>query len=141
MHFAAHALVGESVRDRPALEIFGDDYPTPDGTCVRDYIHVNDLADAHVLGLEYLRNGQSAQLNLGTGRGDSVRQVISTIEKVTGQTVPTRKAARRPGCPPALVADPSRAERLLGWKARRSLQKMVETGWNWSQNRTLQPAL
>jgi UDP-glucose-4-epimerase GalE len=121
--------------ERGALEIFGDDYPTPDGTCVRDYIHVNDLADAHVLGMEYLENGRSVELNLGTGRGYSVREVISTIERITGRTVPTRMAPRRPGDPAKLVADPSQAEKLLSWKAKYSLDQIVATAWNWAQSR------
>jgi UDP-glucose-4-epimerase GalE len=124
----------EAIREeRPALEIYGDDYPTTDGTCVRDYIHVNDLAEAHVLGLEYLSGGTSARLNLGTGRGHSVREIISTIERVTGQTVPTRIGPRREGDPAELVADPRRAEALLHWKATRSLEQIVATAWNWAQ--------
>ena len=124
----------EAIRgDRAALDIYGDDYPTPDGTCVRDYIHVNDLAEAHALGLEYLSGGSSAKLNLGTGRGHSVREIISTIEEVTGQTVPTRTAPRRQGDPAELVADPRRAETLLHWKATRSLKQIVATAWNWAQ--------
>ena len=120
---------------RPALEIFGDDYPTPDGTGIRDYIHVNDLAEAHVLGLEYLGKNSSAQLNLGTGQGYSVRQVISTIEKVSGRKVPARIAPRRAGDPPQLVADPSRAKQLLNWSAKRSLDEIVSTAWKWSESR------
>ena len=121
--------------DRPALEIYGDDYPTPDGTCVRDYIHVSDLAEAHVLGLEYLEQGNSAALNLGTGQGRSVREVISTIERVTGREVPRRMAARRAGDPPELVADPSLAEKTLHWKATRSLEQIVATAWKWSESK------
>jgi len=121
--------------ERGALQIFGDDYPTPDGTCVRDYIHVNDLADAHVLGMEYLENGRSVALNLGTGRGYSVREVISTIERITGRTVPTQMSPRRPGDPAKLVADPSQAEKLLSWKAKYSLDQIVTTAWNWAQSR------
>jgi UDP-glucose 4-epimerase len=120
---------------RPALQIFGDDYPTPDGTCVRDYIHVSDLAEAHVLGLGCIDRGESAALNLGTGQGYSVKEVISTIEKVTGRTVPWRMAPRRPGDPPALIADPSRAEKLLNWKAKRSLEDIVSTAWKWAERR------
>jgi len=127
-------------RRRPALEIFGDDYPTPDGTCIRDYIHVTDLADAHVLGLEHLdRGGESVKLNLGTGKGASVREVISMIEKVTGEEVPKRIAPRRPGDPPQLVADPSRAQKLLNWKAQRSLEQIVSTAWAWEQSRQEMP--
>jgi UDP-glucose 4-epimerase len=124
----------EAIRgERPALEIYGDDYSTTDGTCVRDYIHVNDLAEAHVLGLEYLSGGISAKLNLGTGRGHSVREIISTIARVTGQTVPTRIGPRREGDPAELVADPRRAEALLRWQATRSLEQIVATAWNWAQ--------
>jgi UDP-glucose 4-epimerase len=127
----------EAIRgQRPALEVFGDKYPTPDGTCVRDYIHVNDLAEAHVLGLEYLNGGQSTAVNLGTGRGHSVREVLSTIKSVTGREVPSRMAPARPGDPPELVADPSRAEKLLHWKAKRSLQEIVATAWKWAERAT-----
>jgi len=120
---------------RPALQIFGDDYPTPDGTCVRDYIHVSDLAEAHVLGLDCIDSGESAALNLGTGRGYSVKEVISTIEKVTGRKVPWLLAPRRPGDPPALIADPSRAEKMLNWKAKRSLEEIVSTAWKWAERK------
>ena len=127
----------EAIRGRrPALEIFGGDYPTPDGTCVRDYIHVNDLAEAHVLGMEYLEKGSSATLNLGTGQGHSIRQVISTIEQVTERKIPIRMAPRRAGDPAALVADPSRAEKLLKWKAKYSLQEIVATAWQWDERRS-----
>jgi UDP-glucose-4-epimerase GalE len=121
---------------RPALEIYGDDYPTPDGTCVRDYIHVSDLAEAHVMGIEYLlRGGESVKLNLGTGQGASVKQVVSTIEKITGQKVPRRMVPRRPGDPSELVADPTRAQQLFKWKAKRSLEDIVATAWAWEQSR------
>jgi UDP-glucose 4-epimerase len=118
---------------RPALHIFGDDYPTPDGTCVRDYIHVNDLADAHVMGVEYLAKGKSAQINLGTGKGASVKQVISTIEQVAGRKVPVQMDPRRAGDPPELVADPSLAKTLLNWRAKRSLEEIVSTAWTWDE--------
>ena len=127
---AFEAIEGE----RPALEIYGDDYSTPDGTCIRDYIHVNDLAEAHVLALEYLqRGGTSTALNLGTGRGHSVREVISTVEQVTGREVPKRISPRRPGDPAQLVADPTRAGKVLGWKAARDLRQIVSTAWAWEQ--------
>jgi len=128
---AFEAISGE----RAELEIFGNDYPTPDGTCVRDYIHVSDLAEAHVLGLEYLEKGESGALNLGTGRGNSVNEVLSSIERISGRQVPKRLAPRRPGDTPELVADPSKAERLLNWKAKRSLDEIVSTAWKWDQTR------
>jgi len=119
---------------RAALEIFGDDYATPDGTCIRDYIHVNDLAEAHVLGLEYLAKADSAALNLGTGKGYSVQEVVATVERVTGHKVPTHIAPRRAGDPAELVADPSRAEKMLNWKAKRSLDEIIATAWKWANN-------
>jgi UDP-glucose 4-epimerase len=125
----------EAIRgQRPALDIFGDKYPTPDGTCVRDYIHVNDLAEAHVLALEYLADGTSQAVNLGTGHGRSVREVLSAIKRVTGREVPSRTAPPRPGDPPELVADPTRAEKLLNWKAKRSLDEIVATAWQWDEH-------
>jgi UDP-glucose-4-epimerase GalE len=125
---ALKAITGE----RGELELFGSDYPTPDGTCVRDYIHVNDLAEAHVLALKELEAGKnSAALNLGTGIGCSVKQVISMIEEITGSKVPRRVAPRRAGDPPVLVADPSRAHSALQWRAKRSLREIVQTAWQW----------
>jgi UDP-glucose-4-epimerase GalE len=124
---------------RPVLQIYGDDYPTSDGTCIRDYIHVTDLAEAHVLALEYLEEGGiSTALNLGTGRGHSVHEVISTIESVTGSRITTRVVPRREGDPPELVADPSRARKVLNWHAKRSLNDIVTTAWAW--HRKLHPA-
>ena len=118
---------------RAALEIFGDDYPTADGTCIRDYIHVTDLADAHVLGLEYLTKGDSIALNLGTGKGCSVKEVVDAAERITEHTVPTHIGPRRPGDPPDLVADPSLAEKILKWKAKYSLDEIIATAWKWAQ--------
>jgi len=117
---------------RAALEIFGDDYPTPDGTCIRDYIHVNDLAEAHVLGLEYLAKGESGAMNLGTGKGYSVHEAVAAVEKVTGHKVPTHIGPRRAGDPAELVADPSLAEKLLNWKAKRALEEIVASAWKWA---------
>lgn len=126
-------LIFEAVQGkRAALEIYGDDYPTSDGTCIRDYIHVNDLAEAHVLGVEYLSKGESVAMNLGTGKGNSVHEVVSAVEHVTGHKVPTQITARRPGDPPELVAQPALAERLLKWKARRGLDEIIETAWKWA---------
>jgi UDP-glucose-4-epimerase GalE len=121
----------------PALQVFGSDYPTPDGTCIRDYIHVTDLADAHVKALDHLAAGKpSFAANVGTGRGDSVQEVLAMIEGVTGNKVPRRVVARRPGDPPALVADPRKAQELLHWKASRSLRDIIATAWNWMQSQT-----
>ncbi len=120
---------------RAALDIFGDDYPTPDGTCVRDYIHVTDLAEAHVLGLEYLAKGESTAMNLGTGDGYSVMEVVAAVERITNHKVPTHITGRRPGDPPELVADPSLAEKVLKWKAKRSLDGIISTAWNWAQKK------
>jgi UDP-glucose-4-epimerase GalE len=127
---ALKAVTGE----QGELELFGSDYPTPDGTCIRDYIHVNDLADAHVLALKKLEaGGGSAALNLGTGLGCSVKEVITMIEEVTGSKVPRRIGPRRPGDPPILVADPSRAQNALQWKTSRSLPEIVQTAWQWER--------
>jgi UDP-glucose-4-epimerase GalE len=118
------------------LQVYGDDYPTPDGTCVRDYIDVVDLAEAHVKALQHLLAGNpSLTVNLGTGEGSSVKKVIATVEEVTGKKVPHKFVPRRPGDPPALVADPKRAQQLLKWKATRSLRDSVSTAWKWMQKR------
>jgi len=118
----------------PELQIFGSDYPTPDGTCIRDYIHVNDLATAHVKALEYLAAGQpSVAVNLGTGVGASVQEVIDEVEKVTGKKVPHKKVPRRQGDPPELVANPKKAQSLLNWKAERGLDNIVATAWKWME--------
>jgi len=124
-----HAILGK----RAALEIYGDDYPTADGTCIRDYIHVNDLAEAHVLGLEYLAKGESRAMNLGTGQGYSVHEVVSAAERVTGHKVPTHIGLRRAGDPPGLVANASLAQKLLNWKAKRSLEEIIASAWKWAQ--------
>ncbi len=117
---------------RPHVEVFGTDYATPDGTCVRDYIHVDDLAEAHLLALEALVPGKALKLNLGTGRGYSVREVISCVEEVTGKKVPVKEGPRRPGDPPALVAAGEKGQKELGWRPRYTdLRATVETAWNW----------
>jgi UDP-arabinose 4-epimerase len=120
----------------PELQIFGSDYPTPDGTCVRDYIHVNDLASVHVKALEHLAAGRdSFAVNVGTGNGYSVQEVISAVEDVTGKRVPRTIVPRRAGDPPALVANPAKAQALLRWKAARGLRDVVATAWNWMEKR------
>lgn len=128
--------LGAAAGTRPELQVFGSDYPTPDGTCIRDYIHVNDLASAHVKALEQLAAGNdSFAVNLGTGTGASVREVISAVEKVTGKPVPHKIVPRRPGDPPELVANPAKAQKLLNWKATRGLDNIVGTAWNWMERR------
>jgi UDP-glucose-4-epimerase GalE len=115
----------------PELQIFGDDYPTPDGTCLRDYIHVNDLADAHVKALQHLEEGgDSLALNLGTGKGHSVLEVIHAAEAAVGQLVRRKIGPRRPGDPPILVADASKAHKLLKWTPQRDLSNIISTAWN-----------
>ncbi|MGF1500284.1 MAG: UDP-glucose 4-epimerase GalE [Paracoccaceae bacterium] len=122
---------------RKAISIFGTDYPTPDGTCIRDYVHVADLARAHVLGLDHLLGGgESLALNLGSGRGYSVREVIDTAGRVTGMPVPQLTAPRRPGDPPRLVSGSSRARERLGWETGRSeLETIIADAWAWHQGR------
>lgn len=115
------------------VQIFGTDYPTDDGTAVRDYIHVADLADAHVRGLEYLAGGGESQaLNLGTGSGYSVREVVDSVQRVSGKMVPAVEGTRRAGDPPRLVADASKAAEVLGWRpAYTELDDIVRTAWHW----------
>jgi UDP-glucose 4-epimerase len=116
----------------PPLRVFGTDYPTPDGTCIRDYIHVDDLADAHVRALSYLAaGGATASLNVGTGVGSSVLDVINTTERITGRPVPHDLVDRRPGDPVATYADPARIAEVLGWKATKSLDDIIGTAWTW----------
>ena len=123
-----------AARTGPGLQVFGSDYPTPDGTCIRDYIHVNDLASAHVKALEHLAAGKgSFAVNVGTGSGYSVQEVISAVEEVTGKRVRHRIVPRRPGDPPRLIANPAKVQALLGWKATRGLREDVATAWNWMQ--------
>jgi UDP-glucose 4-epimerase len=124
---------------RPDVKIFGTDYPTPDGTCLRDYIHVSDLARAHVAGLQALMNGgiQSQAINLGTGHGYSVREVIDTARRITGKDFSVRETARRAGDPPELVAAVDRAKEILGWTAVESdLDRIVSTAWSWTTRRS-----
>ena len=123
------------LRDR--FRLFGTDYDTPDGTCVRDYVHVLDLAEAHVRALSHLlAGGASEAINLGTGTGTSVRRLLDTIGAVTGRPVPVETGPRRAGDPPALMADNLKARALLGWQPRHDLEAIVDTAWSWhSRNR------
>ena len=117
---------------RSNVTLFGDDYPTHDGTCIRDYIHVDDLADAHLLALDKLKPGKGLKLNLGSGAGYSVKEIVNMCRQTTKHAIPTSIGARRAGDPPELVADASRARELLDWSPRYSdLQTIVETAWRW----------
>jgi UDP-glucose 4-epimerase len=117
---------------RPSISVFGEDYPTPDGTCVRDYVHVEDLATAHLAALERLQPGKGIKVNLGSGRGYSVREVIEACRKITGHAIPAASAPRRAGDPPELIADARLARELLGWTPRyTTIESIVETAWRW----------
>lgn len=120
---------------RQDITIFGSDYDTPDGTCIRDYVHVSDLADAHVNALEYLLDGgPSDALNLGTGTGSSVRRIIDVAKSVTGYEITSVEGPRRPGDPPSLVAAPGRAQHVLGWQPKLSdIEAIISTSWAWHQ--------
>jgi UDP-glucose 4-epimerase len=122
---------------RESISIFGTDYPTPDGTCIRDYIHVNDLADAHILGLEYLLNGgESEVFNLGNGNGFSVREVIAAAEDVTGMVISVQECDRRIGDPPALIGTSEKARKILNWQPQYpGIKDIVSHAWQWHQTR------
>jgi UDP-glucose-4-epimerase GalE len=149
--------LASSTHNGPEIQIHGSDYPTADGTCVRDYVHVNDLADAHIQALQYLerdsdegsgdagndgeKGRNSLGLNLGTGRGHSVLEVIRAVENATGQAARCKIGPRRPGDPPILVADPAKAQSVLGWTAKRDLADIVSSALAWMQkNRRRQAA-
>jgi UDP-glucose 4-epimerase len=122
--------VAQGKRDH--VTVFGEDYLTPDGTCIRDYVHVDDLGAAHLAALDLLKPGEGLELNLGTGRGHSVREVIDACRRVTGHAIPERIGPRRPGDPPELVADSSKAQRVLGWRPQYvDIESIVETAWRW----------
>jgi UDP-glucose-4-epimerase GalE len=128
-------ILAAADKRRDNITVFGTDYPTPDGTCIRDYIHVVDLARAHILAYQHLQQGNTSfKCNLGTGEGYSVKQVITEAEKITGKSIPVIYGERRPGDPPELVANPVYACELLGWKAEfKDLAMIVHTAWNWMQ--------
>ncbi|HLS30920.1 MAG TPA: UDP-glucose 4-epimerase GalE [Flavobacteriaceae bacterium] len=127
-----------AIGKRKELSVFGDDYNTPDGTCIRDYIHVMDLAEAHVRALERLLKNEATEnyevFNLGTGTGSSVMEIIQTFEKVTQQNLPYKMADRRAGDVTAAYADIKKANQILGWKAKRSLDKALSSAWEWEKN-------
>jgi UDP-glucose 4-epimerase len=117
----------------PHVSIFGDNYPTPDGTAIRDYIHVSDLSQAHILALAHLRSGKGSEfINLGNGNGFSVKEVIETARRSTGKTIEAKIAPRRPGDPPQLVGDSAKAREVLGWKPEfADLEQIIESAWKW----------
>ena len=121
---------------RETISIYGTDYDTPDGTCIRDYIHVTDLAQAHILAVQYLNNGGESDIfNLGNGVGYSVREVIETARKVTGHPIPATETSRRAGDPARLVASSEKAKKILGWKpVHDSLEEIIASAWNWHKN-------
>ena len=121
---------------RPALQVYGDDYDTPDGTGVRDYVHVDDLAAGHIAALGLLTDPRCTELNLGTGRGVSVIELINAFSHVVGQSVPYHITQRRPGDVSACYADPARAQKLLGWRAQRDIYDMCRDSWNWQRSGT-----
>jgi len=127
-------LLNVALGKKSHMDLFGTDYPTRDGTCIRDYIHVWDLVEAHLVLLENLKPGQGLFYNLGVGHGYSNRDIIQSVERVTGKKIPIREAPRRPGDPPELYADPSKVKRELGWSAKyTNLDDIVRTAWVWFQ--------
>ncbi|OZB90590.1 UDP-glucose 4-epimerase GalE [Paenibacillus sp. XY044] len=125
-----------ALKQRESIAVFGDDYPTADGSCVRDYIHVSDLADAHLRAVDYLRKGEASNVfNLGIGEGFSVKEVIETAKKVTGLDIPVVVQARRAGDPAVLVASSEKARTVLGWNpSRTKLEDIIESAWSWHQS-------
>jgi UDP-arabinose 4-epimerase len=120
-------------RRRPSIKIFGNDYPTPDGTCIRDYVHVSDLANAHVAAIDWLAAGKASDsFNLGNGRGFSVAEVVGASERITGQAIRAEMCPRRPGDPPILISDSTKAQRLLGWSTNfATLDQQIAHAWRW----------
>lgn len=135
-------LIEKAMGTLDSVEVYGIDYPTADGTAIRDYVHVSDLADAHVTTLQHLiSGGENFAANLGTGRGASVREVIAAVEHVSGAAIDVKIAPRRPGDPPQLVADATHAERLLGWRPRvSSLHSIVSSAWEWHRRTVPTPS-
>jgi UDP-glucose 4-epimerase len=129
---AVPLLIEAALGRRAGFSIFGDDYDTRDGTCIRDYVHVSDLADAHVRAVEYLLNGgETVAINLGTGTGTSVKELVSAVEAVSGRPLPVTKAERRPGDPPLLVASNETARNLLGWEPEHEIGDIIRSAWTW----------
>ena len=128
-------VLNTALGKREKVFIFGNDYNTKDGTCIRDYIHINDLADAHIKALEYLtKNNESVIINLGTGDGYSVKEIIEKAREITGRDIKSEIVARRAGDPAILVADNKKAKDVLGWKPKYGLDEILKTAWNWHKN-------
>jgi UDP-glucose 4-epimerase len=129
---AVPLLIEAALGRRAGFSIFGDDYETRDGTCIRDYVHVSDLADAHVRAVEYLLNGgETVAINLGTGTGTSVKELVTAVETVSGRPLPVTQAERRPGDPPLLVASNETARNLLGWEPEHEIGDIIRSAWTW----------
>ncbi|MCF7861676.1 UDP-glucose 4-epimerase GalE [Candidatus Woesearchaeota archaeon] len=127
-------VVQAAMGQRDSITIFGEDYETPDGTCVRDYVHVNDLAKAHIKALEYIKDNPSDAFNLGSGTGYSVKEIIDMVEEVSGVKLTREIGERRDGDPPKLVADHGHAKDKLGWEPEYDLRRIIETAWNWHKS-------
>ncbi len=128
-------ILKAALGERKKVSVFGNDYETTDGTCIRDYIHVNDLADAHLKAIDYLINGnESTIINLGTGKGNSVLEIIAKAKTITNKEIPFEIAERRAGDPAVLVADNKKAKEVLDWTPKNSIEKIIETAWRWHQN-------
>lgn len=130
-------MLDAAMGKRDSIRIFGDDYPTKDGTCIRDYVHVSDLASAHVMGAEYLMNNDKSEIfNLGTANGLSVREILEVVREVTGVNVSAQISARREGDPAVLLANPEKSEEILGWVPKRSeIRDIISDAWKWHQKR------
>jgi UDP-arabinose 4-epimerase len=127
-------LMLDAASESSAFKVYGNDYPTPDGSAIRDFVHVSDLAEGHVKALQLLeKTSQSFAVNLGSGRGTSVKEMVRWAEKITGMKIPIQSSDRRPGDPPLLVADVTTARKLLGWNPRFSIEEIVSTAWQWHQ--------
>lgn len=127
-------LLQVALGQRESVSIFGSDYPTPDGTCTRDYIHVEDLAEAHLMAIERVTEGQAEAFNVGTGRGHSVLELLEAARRVTGHPIPAKSASRRPGDPPALCANSDKLRRRYGWQPRyTNIEEIIATAWRWHQ--------
>jgi UDP-glucose 4-epimerase len=132
-------VLDAAIGKRPEITVFGDDYNTPDGTCVRDYVHVNDLADAHIKSYEYLvAGGESDAFNLGNGIGYSIKDIIETSKKVTGKEITVKQGALRQGDPPSLYASSAKIKQILNWEPKfNDIAQIISTAWEWHKKRII----